>query len=51
LRKRRIEEKDCDYFTQDVLARDNGQKLIPCYIGVYYTHLEKQAPTFILHVD
>jgi hypothetical protein len=50
LRKRRIEEKPCDYFTQDVIACDNMQKLIPCHIGLYCIHLEKQAHAFILLV-
>jgi hypothetical protein len=47
LRKRKTKEKLCDYFTEDVLACDNVQKHIPCHIGVYYIHLEKQAPTFV----
>jgi hypothetical protein len=49
LRKRRIEEKPCD-FTQDVIACDNMQKLIPCHIDVYCIHLVKQAHAFILLV-
>jgi hypothetical protein len=47
LRKRRIEEKPCDYFTKDVPVCDNVKKPIPYHIGVYNIHLEKQAPTFV----
>jgi hypothetical protein len=50
LRKRRTEEKPCDYFTQDVISCDNVQKLIRYHIGVYYIHVEKHAPLFILLV-
>jgi hypothetical protein len=50
LKKRIIEGKPCDYFTQDVIACDNVQNLIPCHIGVYCIRLEKQALTFILPI-
>jgi hypothetical protein len=49
LKKRITKEKPCDYFTQDVLACDNVQKLTPCHVGAYCTHLEKQAPTLHQH--